>query len=524
MSYYYPQAAVELNILPEDFQLTSAVDLNKMQRIIVQAKRVSVVRNDYRSADTFSMDLDYKNFPFDPRSIRTCGVTIYLQDMGRLYNDDGSLNTIQPGSPTPLTANAQATNANGDVVSGPPAAPIPNVIFNGFVDDESVEFNDAKREVHFEGRDCSSILIDQKYQNTIGTLISPFSNTQPIDVAIKSLLQRFPATQKINVDTSRVVGPLPILGSYDPDFGSIGTANTNMGKHDSYWDIIQSFVGKAGLVAYMDLVLNQNTNQTVPTIILATPRNRLFTDDIKFIYGKNVKNFSMKRKLGRLKGFNVRVTTRIGKSVLSATIPQDATLEWANAYQIQRTTVMAPTLDPSGALVAQQPAPTLVFPIPGDKIANKQALVQIGQTIYEQYSLQQLEGSMDTFEMQGRGSNRDALGNSIDSNVQYDLTQIQKGQTISLELYPEDLKAISRVQDVSARTQYLVQRGYSNAIANVFANCFGKFSPRFQIKSHTMSLDHEQGWKLHIEFYNVLDTTQRGFDTNNTAIGSAGIA
>ena len=83
MSYYYPQAAVKLRILPEDFQLTSDASLQLPIEVIVQAKKLTVTRNDYKTTDTFNMTIDYKNFPFDPRTIRACGVIIYMQDMGQ---------------------------------------------------------------------------------------------------------------------------------------------------------------------------------------------------------------------------------------------------------------------------------------------------------------------------------------------------------------------------------------------------------------------------------------------------------
>ena len=118
MSYYYPQAAVELQILPEDFKLTSDASLQKLQRIQVQAKNISVTKADYRTTDTFSMDIDYKNFPFDPRTIRSCGVVIYLQDMMGM----GEGSTIRPGEATWLTK-----DTNNET---------PNIIFQGYVDEE----------------------------------------------------------------------------------------------------------------------------------------------------------------------------------------------------------------------------------------------------------------------------------------------------------------------------------------------------------------------------------------------------
>jgi hypothetical protein len=65
-------------------------------------------------------------------------------------------------------------------------------------------------------------------------------------------------------------------------------------KKDKYWEVIQDLVGKAALVAYIEL----------DELIIAKPR-ALYegTNAKQFIYGKNLKSLEFKRKLGRVKGF-----------------------------------------------------------------------------------------------------------------------------------------------------------------------------------------------------------------------------
>ena len=155
MSYFYPQAAVVLQVLPEDFQLSSVVNLQKAKTFTITPRHVEVHRNDHKTADTFTMELDYRSFPFDPRTIRACGVTIHMQDMGSLETTTGALNTIVPSQD--------------------------NIVFAGYVDEETVEFDDARRIVKFEGRDYTCLLIDQRYVNN-----NELSFGQPIDVSINA--------------------------------------------------------------------------------------------------------------------------------------------------------------------------------------------------------------------------------------------------------------------------------------------------------------------------------------------------
>lgn len=497
MSFYYPQSAVKLRILPEDYKLVSDASLQSPIEVITQAKMVSVTRNDYKTADSFNMKLDYKSFPFDPRSIRACGVVIYMQDTGKLEK-------LVPSQD--------------------------NAVFAGYVDTEEIMLDENAQTVTFEGRDFTALLIDQKY-----AIKKPISEQKPLDKAITEFLGQVPALQNMVV-VNRTGELLPSLGAYYPNHADPLNGQKNPGSKESYWSLIQDACNRAGIICFMEL----------ENLVLTTPRNQADTvgDDIKFIYGKNVKKFEFKRKLGRLKGINVQVRSRVGKKVNVAKIPAEATPAWCTAFGITRAEVVIPVLMPSGiisttppvttgkvkfnsvtgkkaapalAAVAGQPAPYLSFNIPN--IASHAALVTIGQTLYEQYSLQQLEGSLTTKEMVGHGppmnvsgvfSQRTPIGTQLNQVKKYDLTQLKKGQSICLEIDTDDLAAIARFQDAATREQYLVKRNYDRKIAAIFAKTLGKFSPRFQIKSFTMTLDAEVGFDLTINFQNLLILTGAG--------------
>lgn len=458
-----------------------------MIKLIVQARKISITTNDYKTTDTFSMEIDFKNFPFDPRSIRACGVIIYMADTEKLYTQDGAVNKLVPGAPTKLDPS------------------LTNAVFSGFVDTETIRLDDSKQNVTFEGRDFTALLIDQKYETPKGTS-TPIPLSQPLDKAITGLLAQFKATSQIKVVNRTGNTTLPTLAQFYPDFGSPLAGQKNPGPKESYWEIIQDMVNRAGLICFIH----------IDQLIIATPKNQATTqnDDIKFIYGQNVKNLELKRKLGRLKGFNIRVRSRVGKRVLQADIPREATAAWAKAFGVPREDISIPVLKPDGTIdkSAQggttQLAPFKTFPVP--KISNKDQLVQIGQTLFEQYSLQQLEGSFTTREMLGRGPTKDTTGNTKQSFKAYDLTQMQKGQSLCIEIDVDDLAAISRLSDEGSRTDFLIKRNYNRTVAAIFAKTLGKFSPRFQVTSYTMSLDQDNGWELAVNFQNILDVTQAG--------------
>lgn len=474
MSFYYPRAVMGLELLLEDFQLTSDASKQKTYPLKVQPKTVTLSVNDYKTADSFTAELDYKNFPFDPRSIRACGVTIYAQDMESLTLPDGSDNELTPSEL--------------------------NAVFQGFADKDKITYDDNAGVVHLEGRDYTSLLLDQKYKEN-----APVYITQPLDRQIKSYLETFPATRKIKI-VNRTGGVLPTLGKYYPDFGSAKQTDAlskhklagakNVGRHESYWEIIQDIVARAGLICYIHL----------DELILTTPRNLYSPDkDIKFFMGKNLKTLSFERKLGRQKGFGVTVISRYGKKITKASIPQEATPEWCKSFGIERKPVRVPQLLTNGQIdkANDQPAPYFTFPIPN--IADKDQLILIGQTIFEDYSRQQLEGSLETHEMVGHGG---TLG---DPNFRkYDLTQLQYGQPLCIEIENDDLNEISRLATREARIIYLTRHGYKSEIASVFADTMGKFSPRFFTKGFNMTIDNDGGFKLSVDFINIIELSYVG--------------
>jgi hypothetical protein len=460
VSFYFPQACVRLRILPEDFQLVSDAAKQNPGEVIVIPKEITVSINDHKTSDSFSCELDYSTFPFDPRIVRYCGVVVYMGNVQTLYSGS-QLNTIEPKES--------------------------NAIFAGFVDEETITFDDTKRSVRFEGRDFTSLLIDQKYADNV-----PVFMNEPLDVQIKAYLQTFKATEKIKFD-NRTGGTLPTIASFFPGFGSAPLAGAkNVGTHESYWEIIQDLVSRAGLICYMD----------IDTLVVTTPRN-LYNPraDLKFVYGKNVKNLTFKRKLGRLKGFNIRVRSRVGKEVLTADIPREATPEWAKDYGIELKDAEVPVLKPDGTLdkTTNHKAPFITFPV--SNIGNKDQLVKIGQSVYEDYSRQQLEGSFETMEM---------LAHS-DEIPDFDLTDLNVGIPLAIEIDSSDLTQISRLATVEERTQYLLRRQYDKTLAHTLATTYGKFSPRFFTKAFSYTLN-EQGFKLKIEFVNIIELTNRMFD------------
>lgn len=460
MSFYYPQASMILNVLWEDFGNDKDASLQKLYTLPIIARRVTVHRNDYTTADTFDAEIDYKNFPFDPRCIRACGVSIFIQDMKRVYNGDNSATLIKPSEQ--------------------------NVVFQGFVDEESIEFDEEKRTVRFEGRDFTALLIDAKYLEN-----KPIPLTTPLDQVLTTLLGQLKATEQIKLD-NRTGKTLPTLAEFAPDFGAMG-AHKNVGKDDTYWEIIQDLVSRAGLIAFIEL----------DKLVLTTPRVLYDKSNAKqFVYGHNVKTLKFKRKLGRHKGFNivVRYMDLATKKVLQAKIPEEGTADWSAKTGIPTKRVQVPVVKPDGTLDTPKDAPFTSFLV--SNIKSQEQLVEVGQKIFEEMSRQQIEGELETKEM----DTKDKLG------ACFDLTKLMVATPIGIEIDAGDMKGMSRFTTPQERERFLRARWYEPTIARAMAKTMGKFTPVFYTKAATFTVDAETGFKLHVEFLNFIDLDNKGID------------
>lgn len=461
MGVYYPQAVMILRVLWEDFSLKSDARLQQVYKLPIIARRVTVHINDYTTADTFDAEIDYKNFPFDPRCIRSCGVSIYIQDMKRIFRDDNRLNILEPSEE--------------------------NVVFQGFVDEESVTFDDDKRVVKLEGRDFTSLLLDEKYLQG-----KPVVLTTPLDQLLKDLLAQVKGAAEIKVE-NRTGASLPPVERFYPDFNQPLAGRKNVAKNDTYWEIIQDIIARAGLIAFIEL----------DKLVISLPRV-LYNENAtkQFVYGGNIKNLTYKRKLGRHKGFNVAVRSMdlSLKKVELVQIPKEGTPAWSEKTGVKLEEVMVSVMKADGTLDTPKVAPYLAFRI--SDVTNREQLISHAEGIFEELSRQQIEGNFETHEMEV----------SEVSGKCFDVTKLRVGAPVGIEISQGDLEGISRLTTVDERERFLKARCFEPTVARAFAMSMGKFSPTFFTKSAMFTVDADSGFKLKVDFLNFIKIDGKGFD------------
>ena len=457
MTISYPQAVVVLNIIWEDFK-SGAVDLQKTQTLNVLPKRLSVRINNYKEADEFDFSFDYRAFPFDPRLIRSIQVSIHIENMKK----------IQPKAPE-----------TGDDH---------NTVIVGFVDKEEIEIDENSKMINMKGRDFTSLYVDTPWTGAAVNL------AKPVDEVVTALIKSLPTSGKIKV-VKRSDKPMPVLSKVAPDLGEL-SGKRNAQKKESYWEVIQEIADKSALLMYIEL-----DKLVIEDPHVQTDANKA----VNFFYGHNVKSIQFERKIGRMKGFNVRVRAIIGKEVKVIDIPRQAkTLEQKGADitivkqdasgQQVKGALPADAKGPPGTAAGQakvvETAPFMSFAVSG--IASEDALIAYGEKVFLEISRQQIEGRMTTMDMKSFTNYRGEI----------DLTKIRNGAAISVEIAPQDMAEMRRETTAAQREKYLLSRGYPSAAAKAMAENFGKFATPFYVRDVEMSFDSESGWKLDLSFIN----------------------
>ena len=471
---YHPKSVVTLQITVEDYSIKSDARFVEKHELKIKPRRCNVNINDYTQADTFSIELDYKYFPFDPRTIRALGVSVHMEDTGNIATD------IVPSRE--------------------------NAVFQGFADKEAIEMDEQNRTVKIEGRDFTGLLIDAPYPKN-----STVNMSAPLEDILQGILDSLPATENMKID-NRTNEVLPNIGKFAPDFNPMA-GQKNVKRDDTYWDVIQDLIGRAGLIAFVELDL----------LVITKPRVLYKKDQPRrFVFGKNLKNLSFERKLGRQKGMNIRVISLDieGKNLVEALIPEEASVEWSESIGVPRQRIKVPkaevrsfgkekkaktgTTQATGTTKAdaeEEDAPFTTFRVADVK--SKSHLVTIGEKIYEELGRQQLEGSMGTKEMT-------LLQNSAGKSDRFNILKTKNGTPVGIEIEQVDMENIRRLSSESERINYFEKTGkYPKSVAAALGKAYGRLPMVFYTKAVEFTMDNDQGFECKIDFINFIDIDQR---------------
>ncbi len=475
MTYYYPQAALSLRIRFEDFGASDPLTGKTLEFNCIP-KDVTVSINGYSKADTFSCTLDYKNFPFDPRTIRSLGVSIFLEDiLAQTEERSGAPKQIKPVHNLKLNQS--------------------NAIFLGFADEDTIRFDEENREISFEGRDFTSLLIDTPWDSNQTLQKNTFFENM-----IQNILVRLPSTKDIKVDL-RNIDDIPPLAKFEPDYNPLA-GEKNRKKNESYWDVIQDLARLAGVIIFMEL----------DKLIITKPQAMYDKKKVKhFVWGKNLTNLEFKRNLGRTKDFNVSVRSLLieDKRPEQVVLPRDGTYAWSLKTGIPLKDVETITYDTHGK-EQKRVAPAVAIRL--SNIQDRDHLISVGEGIFEEYSRQQLKGTLETADMfvkMGKVEEGPLRQLSIARLTDFDVTKIRQATAIQIGIEDEELKMLRKLGNKEQKVNYLVTRGYKKKVAEALASALDRFSMTFYTNAIEYRLSANEGFSCNIEFINWIELPEK---------------
>jgi hypothetical protein len=431
--------------------------------------RATLERNSYKEADTLEIDIPFLDLPFDPRTIRSCGVQYYLGTLTDEIWKEGVSNNQIPKLPL-----------EDDYGS--------NLRFEGWVDDYRSSWADGQTTVTLSCRDNTSLLIDQPAPPQLK--IDP---KKTLDEAFADYLASFPQFAGLAVEYRPSSDDAPRLADI-ANKASQRNGGTGPGKDKmSVWDYLTDVAGMAGCVLFFE----------GSTIVIQKPRTLYGSEVVRegdpwegleyngaelenrtLIYGENVESFEVSRR------FNENAPRNIE---LRCYLPS------------RKKTLVARFPGVTSKVQPGEKADKSILVLRVSGVASKDALKVIAQSVYEDMSRQELAVSIKTKHLASLGG----------SNSEPDLLYLQSGDPVEVLFaskegdaeVPSSPEQLEGALLIEARTiEFLSALGYEKEIAAAYAKAYvaAGYQTIFRVQKAMIDWSSEEGVSISIDATNYV--------------------
>lgn len=465
----------------------------------------------FRQASKFSLNFSFRDFPVDPRALRSVGVEIYLGTIAAPDFARGMLGEKTRG---------------GRLASQLVLSPA-NLMLAGTADSVDSGHSGKTSEVVIEGRGLQGIFLDAK---VLPAALRKLRSDQPINEFVSQLLGLDPLGKKVPVrinpdewDTG-VPKTLPpeILtrinasaSGEDSRMNMKGDPSTQGGI--SVWDIVTNACFLVGAVPYFighELWIRPSRGifqQRNAAIVGGTPfkggRARTIQTaagpvDIsyrKMVYGRNLTEVRLTRKFGGVKVPTVKCVS-VDTSSAQRGASRLVEAEWPEASE---TAARTGTVSPSG-----DASRTDVLTIPIQGIKDKTRLAVIARQIYEEVGRGELGGKASSSALASLGGDNDDA----------DLLHLRPGDAMELLVdaggltsFPpvvSELNAQSAQSPAEAINALTERLGGNRKLAEVLVGTArGSFTPLqnvFRVDTSRYTWDISRGIAVDFDFRNYV--------------------
>lgn len=245
MSTYYPRARVVLSCLFEG----EGAGEDRFERFSVTPRTVEWASNTMREADTFSMELDYRDLPLDPRAVKALRVDIIAGDVRdprvALSEDD-----------------------------------TPKHRFSGLADEVTTQLAGGGETVKVSGRDFTALFLDHVWDG------GQIDITRPLSAVLASIVATVPGSTGITIEGA----PDEVLSK------KLGRTKWSPRQGDDTWTVITDLCGEAAVLPVIS-----------KSALLVRAADD-FRDRFAFlVYGRDVESLSFGRKANETRTGQIRV-------------------------------------------------------------------------------------------------------------------------------------------------------------------------------------------------------------------------
>ena len=401
-----------------------AIGSDDLSQIVgVVPKSASVELPGYRQAGQFSIELEFRDLPLDPRVVRALGVAIHLGAVAPHDFAEGMTSAPLLGD-----SRFEKGTRRTSIIQTTPE----NIILAGLADSITTEHSSRGAIVRIEGRDLRGILLDTPIPANI---LQNIDLQKPIDEVVKHITANLhPSGKGIQVDVDASEWPdgtVPKASTQDDvtrvnldaEGKSLRAQVKGEAQELNYWDLITRYCFLVGAVPYFvgsririrpsrtifDVRSAENTfDPNFPTPFAGgQPRNLKppvvsKAEQIQFrrlTFGRDIQSLTFERKLG---GVKVPVVRCVSYDTSGNTRGKDRLL----VVQAPPAEKDAARTTSTGAGGKTPQTDSITVKVPG--IRNKQRLQEIAEGIRQEIGRQEVGGSVETKSLSSfGGSNQD---------------------------------------------------------------------------------------------------------------------
>lgn len=453
-------------------------------------------QNGIRTADTLNVEIEFVDFPIDPRVVRSCAIQFFL---GTVTADDFQAGIEGEMRTTDVPAAAGVPyNVIPDQYLDEDGKPRTNLRFEGWVDQWEAEWPEGDSpKVILECTDNTRILIEQDHPSRLAVSVD-----KPLDEAVADYLSNFPQFRGISVEYQPKGQTIPSLDealspqAYPPGVGpsAAKAGDSKLSVWDYLTDVVKAsghnirFEGTRVLIQKPRALYNRKFPPRVDDPFQSRDVPRLGTLDRRLmIYGSNVSEMRWTRAFTKYAPLNVEVRSYNPrrKKTLIARFPQVH----------KRTKRLQPGQGSDQKFE--------VVSIPG--IQDEAVLRSIAQQLYEVLGRNELGVTIVTKN----------LGSFGGGNTDPDLLDMKVGDAVDVVVQREDIEegnenTINVTYDQLSRRprQFLEELGFPPGFAEAYAAAANHidFPTTFRVREVHIDWDkNSEGVRLDFDVVNYIE-------------------